>query len=55
VQSGTVFVGGGAGVGCGVRIGLVSELEEPPPLQLDSKINDKKITLFLSLFRNGSI
>ena len=54
MQSGTVFVGGGAGVGCGVTIGLVSELEEPP-LQLDSKINDKKITLFLSLFRNGSI
>ena len=53
VQTGSVFVGGGGGGG--VITGIVSELEDPPPPQPDNKIIDKKITLFNSLFRNGSI
>ena len=52
VQSGTVFVGGGGG---GVIIGIVSELEDPPPPQPESNTNDKSVTVFMSLFRNGSI
>ena len=52
VQTGTVFVGGGGG---GVIIGIVSELEDPPPPQPESNTNDKRVTLFMSLFRNGSI
>lgn len=52
VQIGSVFVGG---VGGGVIIGSVSELEDPPPPQPDNKIIDKKITLFNRLFRNCTI